>query len=270
MNTPRQSVKTVIHVERLSCWLGNKQVLREVTFAVQSGEYLTIIGPNGAGKTTLLRAIDGLHQGRQSGGIEIFGRPLGNYRRKTLAKLIGYVPQADSRSLPFTVEQFVLMGRYPYLSPFTTISRADRQAVADALAQTDTTAFAQRALDTLSGGERQRVFIAAALAQGAKVLLLDEPTTFLDYRHQRDIRGLLAQMNREAGVTILAVTHDLNAAALESHRVLALREGAVAFYGPPAELMQPAVLEGVFGAPFLLVEHPLARIPMIVPAAASG
>jgi iron complex transport system ATP-binding protein len=258
-----QAPSVVIAVRDFSFRVGEKQILRGVSFSVRSGEYLSIIGPNGAGKTTLLRCLDRILTGG-SGEIEVFGRPLGDFTQKELARRLGYVPQADGRVLPFTVEQFVLMGRYPYLSPFSSIRREDREAVRDALQVTGTEQFHDRLLDTLSGGERQKVYIAAAIAQGADVLLLDEPTTFLDYRHQAEIRELLAWVNR-SGTTIVAVTHDVNRAVLDSDRIVALREGAVAFCGRPEEVMQPSVLEGIYGTEFLLVGHPRAALSMIVP-----
>jgi iron complex transport system ATP-binding protein len=264
MQAPQR--EDVIAVRHFSFRLGSKQILRNVSFAVGRGEYLAIVGPNGAGKSTLLKCLDRILSGG-SGEIEICGRPLQSYRQKELARLMGYVPQADGRVFPFTVEQFVLLGRYPHLSPFTAVTRQDRQAVHEAMERTGTAEFAERLLPTLSGGERQKVLIAAALAQGAGILLLDEPTTFLDYRHQAEIRTLLARVNRESGVTILAVTHDVNSAALESDRIVALKEGAVAFSGPPGELMKPEVLMQIYATPLLLVDHPAARLPVIVPHA---
>jgi iron complex transport system ATP-binding protein len=254
----------VIEIDRFSYSFGSKQVLREVSFSVDRGEYLSIVGPNGAGKTTLIKCLDRIYRGG-SGRINVAGRPLGGYRQKDLARLLSYVPQADGRVFPFTVEQFVLMGRYPYLSAFSTITREDRRAVGEALDCTGTSEFADRPLDTLSGGERQKVYIAAALAQGAEVLLLDEPTTFLDYHHQAEIRDLLARVNRRSGVTVVAVTHDVNWAAIDSHRVVALRDGAVAFCGPAARIMDPTVLESIYDTPFLLVDHPLTTMPVVVP-----
>ena len=254
----------VIQIRNFSFRLGSKEILRDVSFAVRQGEYLSIVGPNGAGKTTLLKCIDRLLAGG-SGEIEICGRPLQSYSQKELARLIGYVPQADGRGLPFTVEQFVLMGRYPYLTPFSAVSKEDRLAVREALELTGTSQFADRLLDSLSGGERQKVYIAAALAQGAGVLLLDEPTTFLDYRHQIEIRGLLARANKQSGVTIVAVTHDVNHAALESDRMVALWEGRVVFCGLPGEIMKPDVLGRIYGTSFLLVDHPRAGLPVILP-----
>lgn len=254
----------VIDVRRFSFRFGSKLVLRDVSFEVAQGEYLSIVGPNGAGKTTLLKCLGRL-LGGGTGRIEIFGRPLQSYRQKELARRIGYVPQADGRAFPFTVEQFVLMGRYPYLSPFTAINREDRRAAREAMDVTSTRQFADRTLDTLSGGERQKVYIAAALTQGADVLLLDEPTTFLDYRHQAEIRALLTRANKESGVTIVAVTHDLNQAALQSDRIVALRDGAVVFCGRPEEIMQADVLRRIYDASLLLVDHPDVAMPVIVP-----
>jgi len=256
--------QAIIEVRNFSFRLGKKQILRDVSFTVAEGEYLSIVGPNGAGKTTLLKCIDRLLTGG-SGRIEICGRPLESYAQKKLARLIGYVPQGDGQGFAFTVEQLVLMGRYPYLSPFSPVSKEDRQAVRQSLELTGTAEFAERLLQTLSGGERQKVFIAAALAQGARILLLDEPTTFLDYRHQDEVQGLLARVNRQSGTTIVSVTHDVNRAALESDRIVALREGSVVFCGPPPEIMRAEVLEQIYGASLLLVDHPREGLPMIVP-----
>jgi len=252
-----------IRVGDFSYRIGRKEILRNVSLSIAAGQYVSIVGPNGAGKTTLLKCVDGILHG--TGRIEIHGRALGEYRRKELAMRVSYVPQADGPVPEFSVEQFVLMGRYPYLSPFSSISRDDRRKVGAALELTGTMEFGPRLLKTLSGGERQKVYVAAALAQGADVLLLDEPTTFLDYRHQAEIRGLLARLNRDSGVTIVAVTHDLNVAVLESHHIVALGEGRVVYDGPPGELMRAEVLERIYGTPFLLVEHPEAPTAAILP-----
>ncbi len=258
------SGEPVIRVRDFSFRIAGKEILRDVSFDVADGEYLSIVGPNGAGKTTLLKCLDRLLSGG-SGRIEICGRPIESYRQKELARLIGYVPQADGHVLPFTVGQFVLMGRYPYLNPFSSIGKDDRRAVAEALEATGTAEFADRMLETLSGGERQKVFIAAAMAQGAKILLLDEPTSFLDYHHQDDIRALLARANRESGVTVVSVTHDVNRAALESQRIVALRRGSIAFCGTPAEIMNPDTLKEIYGSSFVLVDHPSVGLPIIAP-----
>jgi iron complex transport system ATP-binding protein len=256
--------QAVIDIRDFCFQIGGKTVLRDVTFSVLRGEYLAIIGPNGAGKSTLLKCIDRILVGG-SGRIEVCGRPLETYRQKDLARLVSYVPQADGRIFPFTVEQFVLMGRYPYLSPFSSVRRDDRDIVRRTLELTGTNEFADRQLNTLSGGERQKVLIAAALAQGAEVLLLDEPTTFLDYHHQAEIHALLARVNEESGVTIVAVTHDVNHAAMESDRIVAMRAGNVVFCGTPGELMHQGVLQRIYAVPLVLVDHPTTGLPMIVP-----
>jgi len=259
------SSKIALEVVGFSFWLGDKQILQDISFQAAEGEYVSIIGPNGAGKTSLLKCLLGIYRGGQ-GVIRWFGRPLGGYKRRQLARRISYVPQADGRLPPFTVEEFVLLGRYPYLSPFTTIRPEDRQAARQAMEATQVADLADRLLETLSGGERQKVFLAAALAQGADVLLLDEPTTFLDYHHQAEIRALLRRLNA-AGRTILTVTHDVNPAALDSHRILALREGRIVFYGPPGQLMQPDILRHIYGTELALVVHPITGQMIIVPDA---
>ena len=260
------SAEVVLEVCDFSFRLGKKEILHEVSFTVRAGEYLSILGPNGAGKTTLLKCLDRIVRGG-SGTVRILGQPLEQYRQRELARSISYVPQADGRLFPFTVEQFVLMGRYPYLSPFSAIGVEDHQAVREALELTGTTEFAERLLHTLSGGERQKVFIAAALAQGAQILLLDEPTTFLDYRHQAEIRDVLVRAQARSGMTIVAVTHDVNRAVLDSDRIMALREGRVVFWGTPAEVMQAEVLEQIYQTPLLLAPHPRTGMPIIIPHA---
>jgi len=264
MTRPPESTPA-IDVRGFSFAIEKKAILRDVTFSVMPGEYLSIVGPNGAGKTTLLRCIDRIYAGG-TGQIAVFGRPLADYRQKDLARRVSYVPQAGGRVSPFTVGQFVLMGRYPYLSPFTSIGAEDRRAAREALRVTGTDEFADRTLDTLSGGERQKVYIAAALAQGADALLLDEPTTFLDYRHQVEIRDLLARVSA-AGTTIVAVTHDVNRAALDSHRIVAICQGTVVFCGTPRELMTADVLRRIYATELLLVDHPGTGLPVIVPGA---
>ncbi|NLF08132.1 MAG: ABC transporter ATP-binding protein [Pirellulaceae bacterium] len=255
----------VLETRKFSCHIEGKPILREVSLQIRRGEYISIVGPNGAGKTTLLRAFDRMLVGEISGELDICGMPWQDWKQSDLAKLAALVPQADSRVIPFTVEQFLLMCRYPYMNPFASVNPNDRKVVHEAMVGTGTTPFARRRLDTLSSGERQKVYIAAALAQGAHIWLLDEPTTFLDYHHQDDILSLVALANKEFDVTVVAVTHDLNRAALESDRIIALREGELAFYGTPDLIMKPDVLKRIYGTAMLLVDHPRSGMPMIVP-----
>jgi iron complex transport system ATP-binding protein len=187
------------------------------------------------------------------------------YRQTDLARLIGYVPQSEGRRWPFPVREFVLMGRYPYLSPFTPVSREDRSVVDEVLELTETAVLADRRMDTLSGGERQRVLVAAALAQRARLLLLDEPATFLDPPHQAHVLRVLQRVNREQGVTVVAVTHDINTAVLTSRSVVALKDGEVVHHGPPASVMDEKVLERVYGMRFQFTVHPVSGQRMVVP-----
>jgi iron complex transport system ATP-binding protein len=257
-----------IEVEALSFRVKKKTILDGVTFQVGAGEYLSIVGPNGAGKTTLLKCLNRIIPASE-GSIRIAGEKLGAFSQKRLAEKIAYVPQANGRIPPFTVFEFVLMARYPYLSPFTTRSPGDDEAVRSALAVTAMEAFEDRPLSTLSGGERQKVFIAAALAQEAPILLLDEATTFLDPRHQADIYGILKRVNREGGSTVLSVTHDVNAAALAGQRILALREGRVVCCRPAREIMANEILREIYGKEFRFFEHPDTGERLVVPEGAS-
>jgi len=238
-----------LEVRGLNVALGGIDILRDVNLVVEPGHYVSIIGPNGAGKSTLLKCFNRIVRA-SSGDLRIDGTPIAALSQRDLARRVGYVPQADARYLPFRVEEFVLMGRYPHLSPFSSIRPADRDAARDALHRTGTLRFAERSLDTLSGGERQAVFIAAALAQGARILLLDEPTTFLDYRHRVEVHALLDNLHATHPVTIISVTHDVNDAVLTSEKVIALKQGRVVFDGTPAKLIADETLEALYDTPF--------------------
>ncbi len=256
--------RSIIQVQKLSFFYGKQQVLKEISLEVKRGEYLSVIGPNGAGKSTLLKCLLRILRGG-SGKIRFADKDLNAYRRRSLAKGMGYVPQGNGQEVPFTVREFVMMGRYPYMGPFSSPNAKDRASVEKALALTDTGVFADRLLQTLSGGERQKVLIAAALAQEPEMLLLDEPTTFLDPYHQAEVARILKRLHREADVSILSVTHDINHAALSSERILALKDGAMEFLGPPEEIMQNGILERVYGKPFVFAMHPVSGKPFVVP-----
>jgi iron complex transport system ATP-binding protein len=254
----------IIQIQDYSLRLGGKEILQHISLSVEKGEYLAIIGPNGAGKTTLLKCLDGICR-RGSGTIQIKGKALLDYSQRGLAKLISYVPQADGRSFPFTVREFVLMARYPYLSPFSSVSKQDKEASVAALEVTGTVGFADRYLATLSGGERQKVFIAAALAQAAEIILLDEPTAFLDPKHEEEIYRILKRINRESGATLVAVTHDINHAVLLSGRILALKGGRVVFWGPSGDIINQGILQEIYEKPFRFLPHPENGRPFLVP-----
>ena len=224
--------------------------LGPIDLEIAAGESLALVGPNGAGKTTLLRCLAGL-RAPSGGAVAHRGRDFAGLSRRELARRIAYVPQVRPASVPLTVREAVELGRYPHLSPFQLApSAADHRAVDRALAAAGIEEFAARPLDELSGGERQMAWIAAALAQGAEVLILDEPTTHLDPRHQRDVAGLLHRLHREEGTTVLFATHDLDLAGLLGDRVLALRAGRIQTLGPPREVLAAGPLAALFDAPF--------------------
>ncbi len=254
----------ILEIKGLSQTLGNASILEDVSFCVNEKEVVSIIGANGAGKSTLLKCLVRIHK-INAGSIRIFGQEVDDYSSKALAKLIAYVPQADNSPAPFSVYDFVMLGRYPHLSAFSAPSEDDHKAVQQALERTETTEFADRILSTLSGGERQKVLLAAALAQGAKILILDEPTAFLDPKHIADVHRLLINANKHHGITVIVVTHDINRASLVSTRVLALRDRRVAFFGKPKDLMNEKVLNEIYDTEFFFSPHPATNAPIIVP-----
>jgi len=260
---------SIIEIKGLSYRVGRKEILKDISLNVADGEFLSIVGPNGAGKTTLLKCLNRILP-CTADSIKVEGKPLAAYHQKELARIVSYVPQAGDSLFPFTVYEFVMMARYPYAGPFSTLNEADRQAVHNALCTTGTEDLAERMVYSLSGGERQKVFVAAALAQDTKILLLDEPTTFLDPRNQAEIHGILWRVNREAGKTVIAATHDVNNAVLMGERILALKEGGIVYCGPSAQIMNNEILERVYGKTFLFVQHPQTGLPIVVPEAAKS
>lgn len=254
----------VLEVKNLSLNIGEKMILRGISFSVHGGLHLTIVGPNGAGKTSLLKCLMRIRSDWH-GDVTVQGRHITGMSQKDLARMVGYVPQADGRLVPFTVGQFVLMSRYPYLGPFSSVGRHDYQAVENALRITGMDAFSERDIRTLSGGERQKVFIAGALAQGAHILLLDEPTTFLDPLHESQVLELLDRLRCDHGTTILSVTHDVNHAALYGDRVIAMVGGEVVFDGLPGDFMDNRTLERVYGRSFLFISHPKSGKQVAIP-----
>ena len=248
----------LLQMRGLSLRIGDKDILQGITLDVQPGEFLALVGPNGAGKTTLIKCMAGLYRNWQ-GEILLAGQDLRKFSRRATACRISYVSQTEEADIPFTCLEFVLMSRYPHLSPFTTLRRADREAAEQALVLTGMQHLSDRRMDTLSGGERRMVMIAAALAQGADLMLLDEPTAFLDYRHQRQVLQLLGDLNRRRGLTVVAALHDINTACRWSVRVAALRDGRLVYCTPPADLLRLEALRAVYNTSFDFVRLPSGR-----------
>lgn len=221
------------------------EVLAGVSLAIRPGEVVGIVGPNGAGKSTLLKLMAGL-LAPQGGEIRLGDRPLGSIRPGERAKLAAFVPQESRFPFAFRALELVLMGRAPHLPAFGFESQRDVAIARAAMAKTDCEAFAARPIDALSGGERQRVILARALAQETPLLLLDEPTAFLDIRHQAGLHRILAEENRRRGTTIVAAMHDLNLAAAFCSRIVMLAGGRVAADGSPASVFTAPIIRAVF------------------------
>lgn len=259
MTTPR------IAVEELSVCLDEAEILHEVSLTVKRAEFLSIIGPNGAGKSTLLRCLDGILQPSR-GRVMVDGRSIEEYGRRELARAVSYVPQPEAGALDYSVRSFVEMGRYPHIGAWAALSEADVEAVNGAMVRTGVADLANRSISSLSGGERQRASIAAALAQGGSILLLDEPTSFLDFHHQVQILDLIDRLHLEQGLTVVAVTHDLNSTVVSSDSVIALKDGRVAATGTPADLLDADVLASIYETEFRLVAGGYRGMPVVLPA----
>lgn len=257
-------MNAALEIRHLRLELDGTYILDDISLMVERGMRLMVVGPNGAGKSSLLKCLVGVHRGWQ-GRIVVNGVDIRGYSNRERARLIAFVPQPGGRHSPFTVRETILMSRYPHVSHFGTLSHADHELVKDALARTGLGPLADRPMVTLSGGERQKVHLAAALTQQSPILLLDEPTTFLDPRHAFEIRSLLHRINQEDAVTIIEVSHDLNTAALDGDRIYALNEGRPAFYGPGDDFLSAEVLKKVYGRSFLLGVHPQTGGPVLVP-----
>ncbi len=255
--------KNILEVRKLGFNVNGKKILKDVTFSVRPGEYVSIVGPNGAGKSTLLKCLNKINK-KASGEIILAGEPLSSYSQKQIARTISYVPQSDGGHTPFTVYEFITMGRYPYLTPFSSVKREDRDIISEAMEITGTSEFSDRQLGTLSGGEKQKVFIAAAIAQKAGIIMLDEPTTFLDPKHQVDIYATLRELNAVHKTTVLSVTHDINSALQTSDKVIALQNGKIVFDGPSRTLADESALEDIYGTPFQIVPNPASGKSFII------
>jgi len=255
--------KIVLNIESVSFSYDAVDVLEKVSFKVEQGDFVGIIGPNGSGKSTLLKCLSRVLDVK-AGDIRLYDKPISEYRRKELARNMAVVSQDTDVSFGFTCEEIVFMGRSPYLGRFSSETETDHAIVRNAMQLTNTEHLAKRVVTEISGGERQRVFIAQALAQQPRVLLLDEPTSHLDIKHQAEILDLIAELNERDGLTVIAVMHDLNLAALYCDHLIMLREGQVYSIGDAHEVITAQNIEEVYGAKVLVTTHPVAQKPQVV------
>jgi iron complex transport system ATP-binding protein len=238
-------------------------VAERLAVAIPDGSFTVIVGPNACGKTTLLRALARLLKPRR-GGVYLDRELITSRSSKEVARELGLLPQSSTAPDGITVADLVARGRYPHQRLLRQWSRDDERAVAEAMAATQVQDLAGRIVDELSGGQRQRVWLAMALAQQTPILLLDEPTTFLDIAHQVEVMDLCARLHAD-GRTLVAVLHDLNQACRYATHLVAMRDGAILAEGPPDEIVTAELVETVFGLPCRIVDDPEAGTPLVIP-----
>ena len=250
--------------ERLTLGYGARTVVESLDMVVPPGRITVIVGANACGKSTLLRSMSRLLPPRE-GRVVLDGKEVHRLPAKELARTLGLLPQSPVAPEGITVADLVGRGRHPHQGVFSRWNEKDDDAVASALEATRTTTLADRSVDELSGGQRQRVWIAMALAQQTDLLLLDEPTTFLDASHQIEVLDLLTDLNHTRGTTVVMVLHDLNLAARYADHLIALAAGRLHAAGAPAEVLTEESVRAVFGLDSRIIEDPVSGRPLMLP-----
>jgi len=263
-----EAVAGRLAADRVTLGYGDRVVSAGLSVDIPDRAFTAVVGANACGKSTLLRSFARLLPPAQ-GRVTFDGRNVRDYRPKSIARQVGFLPQGLVPPDNIAVRQLVARGRYPHQTLLSAWSRDDERAVAAAMAAAGIADLAERPVESLSGGQRQRVWIAMILAQETPYLLLDEPTTFLDITHQYQLLALLARL-RDEGRTIVAVLHDINQACRFADHLIAMRSGRVVAAGPPAEIVDTALIKEVFDLSCVIVPDPVAGTPMIVPDAGPG
>ena len=248
----------------LALGYGDRQIIDDLNVELPPGRVSIIIGANGCGKSTLLRGLARLLTPSR-GAVLLDGKSVQSMPSKAVARLMGLLPQSPIAPEGITVADLVGRGRYPHQGWFRQWTADDDRAVAEALEATDTLDLADRSIDEMSGGQRQRVWIAMALAQETDLLLLDEPTTFLDLSHQVEVLDLLTDLNRQRGTTIAIVMHDLNLACRYADHLIAMADGAIVAEGTPHEVITAETLQSVFSMNATVIEDPVSQTPTVIP-----
>jgi len=257
---------TRLSTSALTLAYDDRTVVHDLELAVPDGRVTAIVGPNACGKSTTLRALGRLLKPR-SGAVLLDGEALTRLPTKRIAQQIGLLPQTPVAPEAITVADLVARGRQPHQRWWQQWSDADERAVTEAMERTDVAALADRSVDELSGGQRQRVWIAMALAQETELLLLDEPTTYLDIAHQVEVLDLVRQLNHDKDRTVVLVLHDLNQAARYADHLVAMKSGRIVAEGPPSEVVTADLVREVFGLDCVVVPDPVTGSPLIVPGA---
>ena len=253
-----------LHTASLTLGYNTRTVVEGLDLAIPEGQITAIVGANGSGKSTILKAMARILR-PNGGAVYLDGKAIHSQPTKRVAQQLAILPQAPEAPEQLTVEELVSYGRFPYQSGFGVLSRDDRGMISWAMSVTGMTGFSGRPVNSLSGGERQRAWIAMALAQGTGILLLDEPTTFLDIAHQFDVLQLLGRLNRQEGKTVTLVIHDLNHAARFANHVFVIAEGKVVAEGTPWHALTPAVLKEAFGIEAEIMPDPRGGFPLCIP-----
>ncbi|MFQ5607699.1 MAG: ABC transporter ATP-binding protein [Candidatus Zixiibacteriota bacterium] len=257
-----------MRVGGLCLTLGSERILEDISFSLAAGEILAIVGPNGAGKTSTLKSLLGIYSPLAS-RVMVAGQSLETVGAVERARLMSYLPQQEERWLDFSAADFVEMALYSHGDRFG-MSTATHDKVRAALSRVDMLSFADRRLTTLSGGELQKIYLAGALAQEARIILLDEPTSFLDPQHQAAVIGILMRTVRNSTVGAILVTHDLNLALWSADRILALKNGRKVFDGAPSEFCDEETLERIYDIPLRLGYDARSGRKFVLPVAAGG
>jgi iron complex transport system ATP-binding protein len=253
-----------LNAHHLTLAYENARIIENMTLTIPHGQITVLVGPNGCGKSTLLRGISRLLKPSQ-GGVLLNSQDIWKLPTKTLAKRLGILPQGPVAPEGLTVHELVAQGRYPHQSWFQQWSALDERVTQEALEITGVAEFADRPVDTLSGGQRQRAWIAMTLAQDSEIILLDEPTTFLDLAYQIEVLDLLQMLNQERGKTIVMVLHDLNHACRYADHLIAVCGGQISAYGDPSEIVNETMVRDVFGIDCRVIDDPVTFTPLIVP-----
>ncbi|MFF3336068.1 ABC transporter ATP-binding protein [Streptomyces sp. NPDC002888] len=264
-NTPRSTVNR-LSAENVTLAYDQRVIAEQLSVEIPDNSFTVIVGPNACGKSTLLRALSRMLKPSQ-GRVLLDGQVIQSMPAKKVARTLGLLPQSSIAPDGITVADLVGRGRYPHQGILRQWSAEDERVVQESMAQTGVAELAERYVDELSGGQRQRVWIAMALAQQTPLLLLDEPTTFLDIQHQIDVLDLCAELHEEQGRTLVAVLHDLNHAARYATHLIALKGGEVIAQGAPSDVVTAELVEDVFGLRCQVIDDPETATPLVVPAA---
>ncbi len=262
--TGAERASTRLHARDLRLAYGERVVVDGLDIDVVDGTITGVIGPNGCGKSTLLRALGRLLQPKQ-GQVLLDGKRIHKMSTKEVARVLGLLPQSPAAPEGLSVADLVARGRHPHQAWYRQWSGGDEDAVAEALEMTGILELAERGVDELSGGQRQRAWLSMALAQGTDLLLLDEPTTYLDLSHQVDVLDLIGRLHDDSGRTVVMVLHDLNLAARYVDRLVAMKDGAIVAEGLPHEVLTESLLAEVFDLKARVIDDPVTGTPMVVP-----